>query len=108
LHHRPEPWPPNDPEAWCVQRSYNTRELRESVHRFSKERQQSIAWLGRLDEIDWNAAHEHDRFGKISAGDLILSWLAHDFLHIRQLTRLHFQYALHLADRFSSAYAGEW
>jgi hypothetical protein len=108
LHHPGEPWPLGDPEAWCVERGYNTRELRESVHRFSKERQQSIAWLGRLKDVDWDAAYEHERFGRIRAGDLLLSWLAHDFLHIRQLARLHLQYAQQLSAPFSSAYAGDW
>ena len=52
--------------------------------------------------------HTHPIFGGLSAGDLLASWVAHDFLHLRQLARLQFQYASLLAEPYSTRYAGEW
>ena len=42
------------------------------------------------------------------AGGVLTSWLAHDFIHVRQLNRLHRQYlAAELSD-CSLGYAGHW
>src|SRR5215469_17880443 len=45
LHSPGQEFPPIDPEGWVTTRSYNTRELHESLERFRKEREHSIAWL---------------------------------------------------------------
>jgi hypothetical protein len=39
---------------------------------------------------------------------LLASWLAHDFLHIRQMARLHWEYLNSICPPFKTAYAGEW
>jgi hypothetical protein len=44
----------------------------------------------------------------IRAGDLLCSWLAHDFIHIRQINRLHYEYEANTCTDFSTAYAGNW
>jgi hypothetical protein len=107
LHHRERRWPPINPPLWAIERKYNERQLGESVERFLREREESIEWLKGLNEPDWERQYEHPR-GVISAGDLLASWLAHDFLHIRQLTRLHWQYLNHIASPYRTVYAGEW
>ena len=43
----------------------------------------------------------------IRAGDLLTSWLAHDYLHIRQVLRLRHNYLMH-ASKEDLRYAGEW
>jgi hypothetical protein len=43
--------------------------------------------------------------GAVEAKNLLASWLAHDLLHIRQITRLKYQY---LAKDYAIDYAGNW
>ena len=107
LHHPERKWPPIDPQGWARERRYNERELDESLSGFLEERRKSIAWLKELREPPLENEYEHTQ-GIISAGDLLASWLAHDFLHIRQLSRLHWEYLNSLCTPFKTAYAGEW
>jgi hypothetical protein len=107
LHWPEKTWPPIDPPLWAVERRYNERELSESLDRFLEERRKSVAWLKELKEPRLENIYEH-RQGRISAGDLLASWLAHDFLHVRQLARLHWQYLNLICPPFKTAYAGEW
>jgi DinB superfamily len=107
LHHPEKPWPPIDPPGWAVERKYNEREFNESLQRFLEERRKSIAWLKDLKDPHLENKYEHPQ-GVISAGDLLASWLAHDFLHIRQMARLHWEYLNSICPPFKTAYAGEW
>jgi hypothetical protein len=102
-----QPWPPIDPRNWVTERAYNERELNASLDNFFAERKKSIAWLSQLSSPQWENLNEGPN-GRLSAGDLMASWMAHDFLHIRQLTRLHWQYVGAIADPFKTAYAGPW
>jgi hypothetical protein len=108
LNHWPRPWPPIDPEGWVTQRRYEERELRQSVARFLREREISLEWLGTLGEPDWKRTYDHPRDGRISAGDLLSSWVVHDLFHVRQLTNLQYEYVKLRCEPFSVAYAGEW
>jgi hypothetical protein len=108
LHQPGQPWTGIDPEGWAVERKYNERELEASLKRFLEERQRSVAWLAGLSSPDWEAGHDHPQAGELSAGDLLASWLAHDFLHLRQLAQLHWQYIGLLAEPHTTRYAGAW
>lgn len=108
LHKPGEPWPGIDPEGWAVERRYNERDLQESLARFLTERRASIAWLEGLVAPDWNRTYPHPSMGELRAGDLLASWLAHDLLHTRQITRLHFQYLAQSLPEYSTTYAGTW
>jgi DinB superfamily len=108
LHRPGEAWPPIDPKAWATDRRYNARDLGDSIDRWEARRARSVQWLEALDAPDWDRACDHPRLGTVSAGDILTSWLAHDLIHMRQLTRLHRQYLLaRLSDR-SADYAGPW
>ena len=107
LHHPEQNWPSIAPQQWASERRYNERALDESLARFLAERRKSVAWLAGLVEPNWAARYERPQ-GSLSAGDLLASWVAHDFLHIRQLARLHWQYVGALALPHKTAYAGEW
>lgn len=106
--HRNGEMPPNiDPEGWVSARNYNQRELATSLQNFVQERQQSVAWLQTLTVPDWKKMLKHPRFA-ISAGTLLHSWLAHDYLHLRQLVELHYAWVKQQAAPFSVEYAGDW
>lgn len=100
-------WPPIDPRTWVDTRGYNEKDPPMSLNNFFAEREKSLSWLKQLSAPNWQNRYEHSN-GPITAGDLLASWLAHDFLHIRQLTRLHWQYVAMLADPHQTTYAGPW
>ncbi len=100
-------WSGIDPEGWVRERHYNSQDLQETLQGFVKEREKSLSWLESLKDPDWETAHEHPR-GKLKAGDLLASWLAHDYLHIRQLTQRHFQHGVEGSKPYSTEYAGSW
>lgn len=109
LLHRPgEPWPPIDPEGWARDRKYNERDLGTTLNSFMTERRKSITWLGELDEPDWNATDRHPVFGDMTAGSLLASWAAHDYLHLRQLIRLRFDTLTQSSAPHTTQYAGLW
>lgn len=108
LHHPDDEFTPIDPAGWITARGYNERELAVSLTGFLDERAASLAWLNGLQAAAWETAREHPVAGRFTAGDLLASWLAHDFLHIRQLNELHYLYHAHNIAPRRIDYAGEW
>lgn len=98
---------PIDPEGAVASRRDQERDLRSALASFRALRGASVAWLGSLEDADWDAEKQHPHIGTLSAGDLLASWADHDALHLRQLAhRLH-----RLAERDSGydvSYAGGW
>ena len=101
-------WPPIDPEGWAVERRYNEGRLDETVARFVSLRRESVAWLCSLDDPDWSQAHEHPEFEPFPAGAVFAAWAAHDYLHLRQISKRMYQLVERDAGDFSIRYAGEW
>ncbi|MEE2883160.1 MAG: DinB family protein [Planctomycetota bacterium] len=101
-----EEWPAIDPETWVEERQYRHRSTRELLRLFQDERQRSIGWLRSLDDPDWYREKEHpsDSFS-LRAGDLLLSWVAHDLAHIKQLARWHLSQNAEGFDPFRDDYA---
>mgnify|MGYP000221112576 CR=1 FL=1 len=109
LLHRPEAdWPPIDPQGWVTARGYNQRDPRAALEAFLAERQQSLGWLSSLSHPNWASAKAHPAGGRVTAGDMLAAWVAHDHLHLRQLNELHWQYLATQAPPFSLEYAGGW
>ena len=102
-----QPWPPIDPRGWVTSRNYMERELSESLKNLLAEREKSLAWLRQLSSPNWENSKEGPN-GLLRGGDLMASWLAHDFLHIRQITRLQYQYVTAVSMPFQTTYAGPW
>jgi DinB superfamily len=107
LHHPAGPWPPIDPKGWVTARGYNQRDLAESLANFLAERRKSLEWLESLGEPDWEAKVEDPR-GALRAGDMFAAWVAHDGLHLRQLTELHYLYLRERSQPYEVGYAGAW
>ena len=78
------------------------------VNQFTAERIKSVEWLNGLKEPDLNARHSGNGFGgkKITAGDVLVSWTAHDFYHIRQILLLRWEIMNEWGGGFSPAYSG--
>ncbi len=107
-------WPLTDPEGWAIEREYQRQDLAARLQRFTDERARTIVWLRSLRSPDWKTAYQHPRIGPVRAGELLVSWPAHDALHIRQIAKRLFELAardgeaMDLARPFITRYAGEW
>jgi hypothetical protein len=99
-------WPGIDPRGWPLSRDYMSRELQSSIDAWVSERRASLAWLAGLREPRWENHHDHPGGFRLTAGDLLGSWVAHDYLHIRQIARIHHQLTAEAARPFSLEYAG--
>jgi hypothetical protein len=108
LHSRPiQPWTAIDPQGWVTARRYQDRQLEQSLEAFLQARSESLAWLESLAAPDWTLVYDMV-WGKLSAGDLLASWAAHDLLHIRQLTELNYTLLAMASLPERVAYAGDW
>mgnify|MGYP001116775273 CR=1 FL=1 len=102
-----EPWPAIAPQDWVVDKKYNQRSLDKTLVDFKSQRKKSISWLIGLDHPDWDKKVRLP-WGDLSAGDMLASWLAHDLLHIRQLTELRYHLTLSHNLPYRVEYAGKW
>jgi hypothetical protein len=98
-------WPTIDPEGWVAGRRYNQRDPAEALAGFARERASSLTWLRGLEEPDWEGKHHHSELGDLRAGDLFAAWVAHDFLHIRQISTLRVEYLARSMAPYSIRYA---
>jgi len=102
-----EPLPKINPTGWVKERNYIERDFKVMVKRFMAERKISIDWLNSLKTPDWQHTHIHPKLGPVTANYFLENWLAHDYLHIRQITRLRYQY-LQKISLNTLQYAGNW
>lgn len=100
-------WRPIDPEGWVKDRKYNEQDFRQARDRFFSERSKSLDWLKGLSNADWEKSYQA-KWGRLKAGDMLASWVAHDNLAIRQLTELRRRRIEGLARPYDIAYAGKW
>lgn len=102
-------WPPFDPHQAAIDHHYQDQDFREAGQRFVAARRESLEWLKGLDpSVDWSTAYDHPQFGPFTAGMLLASWSAHDWLHLRQMTKRRYEIVNRDADPFSTRYAGDW
>lgn len=107
LEHPELPLSPIDPVGWVTARQYAAQDYEKALQRFLEERDNSIAWLNTLTDPKWDNVHNHPSLGDLTAEMFFSSWLAHDYLHIKQVTKIKYDYFKEIAgDKLS--YAGEW
>ena len=102
-----EPFDSIDPQGWVESRKYSEQNFESKLDEFMELRSESIGWLKSLKNPPWKNFHDHAHFGKMSARFFLENWLAHDYLHIRQIHRLRNGYFRSLATE-SLEYAGNW
>jgi hypothetical protein len=107
LHRQHEAWHPISPLAWVKLRKYNEQNLKTMQRKFFSEREKSLAWLKKIKHADWNKIYT-SKFGSLRAGDMFASWVAHDNLHIRQLTELRRKHIERITRPYKIQYAGDW
>ncbi len=99
--------PPFNPIDWVTDHNYMGQDYNSILDKFLEEREYSISWLKSLENVNWSNSFEHPKLGKMTAVYFLNNWLAHDYLHIRQIIKLKFDY---LNNRFNEDldYAGKW
>ncbi len=96
-----------DPSGWVIQRNYIKKDYETILNGFLKERARSVSWLKTLESPKWNNEHIHPKLGPMTAMLFLSNWLAHDYLHIRQIIKLKFDYLEKMTGEGLS-YAGDW
>ena len=90
-------WDPIDPPGWVTSRKYMEQDYHRRLEEFLAERSASVQWLQSLVNPKWDNAFVHPKFGAHTAGMLLSNWLAHDYLHFRQITKLRYDYLSHIS-----------
>lgn len=104
------PMPPIDPTGWVTVRDYAGQDFLSVFQDFFNERSLSQQWLSSLpllSETVWDNVHHHPKIGPMSARFMLANWLAHDFLHLRQIARLRYEYLPSISGQ-QLFYAGDW
>lgn len=98
---------PIDPVGWITSRKYSEENFEFKLNQFITERENSIKILKNLNQPNWDNYYKHPKFGNLSAKMFLANWVAHDYLHIRQIIKLKFDY-LSITTNEKLNYAGEW
>ncbi|MBK8955133.1 MAG: DinB family protein [Saprospiraceae bacterium] len=107
LHRSSEELQAIDPQGWVQSRKYMEQDYFEKVKEFMHEREKSIHWLKSLNEPIWDAFFTHPKLGKMTAYYILSNWLAHDYLHFKQILRLKYDYLAKVSSVHLN-YAGDW
>lgn len=99
--------PKIDPAAWVKDRSYADQNYNEKLIGLLERRAESVRMLRDLKDPKWDNAYMHPKVGPVTANLLLVNWLAHDFLHIRQVLRVKYAY-LAAKSHQNLDYAGDW
>lgn len=99
--------PPFNPLNWVTEHNYLGQDYYMMLDKFIKERSFSIHWLQSLKKVNWNNSFEHSKLGLMTAEYFLNNWLAHDYLHIRQIIKLKFDY-FNNQTKGDLNYAGIW
>ncbi len=96
-----------DPERWVKDKKYIEQDFDEKLTGFLNKREQSVTWLHSLENPNWKNAYQHPKYGPLTAKMFLVNWVAHDYLHIRQIVKLKYDYLKELSHQ-NLQYAGEW
>jgi len=96
-----------EPSQWVAERGYINQNFEAQLTSFLQKRRDSIQWLNSLVQPAWENTYHHETYGELTARNLLVNWLAHDNLHIRQITRIKYLY-LKAYSGEDLSYAGNW
>lgn len=99
--------PPFNPLDWVTEREYMKQDYTRMLNAFIEEREASVKWIRSLEDPQWDNSYEHKKQGPLTAAYYFNNWLAHDYLHMRQILKLKFDYLEHTSGNDLN-YAGRW
>jgi hypothetical protein len=85
------------------------KSCRQALDAFLREREASITWLEALSSPDWDITSQAtfvDETVTLRAGDVLVSWVDHDWAHLRQLVKLLHAWLKKEAAPYSTMYGG--
>jgi hypothetical protein len=104
----PEVAPPSfNPIGWVNDRKYMEQDYFQKLDEFTHERDASVKWLQSRQSPQWDNAYNHPTLGPRSAQLYLSNWLAHDYLHFRQIVRLKYDFLKEISGEDLN-YAGNW
>ena len=98
---------PYDPLKLVTERDYIGQNYEVSLQTLLNARMESVEWLQSLISPSWNNTYQHPKLGPMSAKLFLSNWLAHDYIHIRQILKVKFAFLEQDSDEPLS-YAGNW
>ena len=105
---QPKALPPTfNPINWVKDHKYIEQDYDHMFKKFISEREASIKWLKGLKNPNWDSSYYHKKIGKRTAQHYLDNWLAHDYLHIRQIIKQKFDYLTSQTNE-GLEYAGIW
>jgi len=107
LNRQSEKWHRIDSDSWVKARKYNEQDFREVREKFFAERSKSLDWLKGLSNAKWDTSYTTE-FRTMTAGDMLVSWVAHDNLALRQFVELRRTRLENISKPYNMAYAGDW
>jgi len=99
--------PAINPEEWVLSRNYIDQDFEERRKEFIAERKSSVIYLRGLKSPNWSNYYEHPTLGNLDGDHFLRNWLAHDYLHLRQITQRKYQYLQEMTGNECN-YAGTW
>jgi hypothetical protein len=100
-------WQTIKPVDWVTERKYIEQDYEKKISDFLAERAESVKWLQSLSDPDWKSAIIHPKVGALPAELFLTNWLAHDYLHFRQITRTKYLYLKFQDSDIPLDYAGD-
>ena len=76
-----------NPDRWAEDRQYLRNDAGEAAAAFRKRREESLAFLRKLDADQWTRGAIHPERGRFTIDDLACLMAAHDDNHLDQLKR---------------------
>jgi DinB superfamily len=95
-----------DPARWAEERRYLEADLFRELAELKRRRATSLDFLASLDPRSLSAAAPLGSLGNLSGLDLVAAWVAHDRLHLAQLTATLANLWARRWTPLKSAYAG--
>jgi hypothetical protein len=95
-----------DPVGWVHERNYIKQDYPVMLSKFLDERKISVEWLHSISPVQWSKSFTHPTLGNVSSEFFLANWLAHDYLHIRQILRVKY-FHLKISSDEDLSYAGE-
>jgi hypothetical protein len=96
-----------DPVGWVKDKKYVEQNYQQKLQEFLNAREESITYLKSLNNPPLNHFYNHPTMGPLNGHVFLNNWLAHDFLHIKQITRWHYDF-LNYKSSVPISYAGKW
>jgi hypothetical protein len=78
---------PLDPDRWAEERQYQRNDARAALAALRRRRQESLAFLVRLEPDQWRRGSIHTTLGRMTFADWVALIAAHDDKHVAQLKR---------------------